>query len=55
MVVALWEGQAAPPRLGGLPVSETKELQMAMMREGAKRGYATRTKRRRDAPKEAAK
>ena len=48
MVVALWEGQAWSGR------SETEVLQMAVMQEGARRGHATRTKRRRNAPQAAA-
>ena len=51
MVVALWEGK---PRLGGLSVSMTEQLRMTVMQEGARLGYATRTKGRRNAPKAAA-
>ena len=39
------------PHLGGLSVTETEELQMAVMQDGARRGHATQTKRRRNVPK----
>ena len=42
------------PCLGGLSVSETEGQLMAVMQEGARRGHATLTKRRSNAPKAAA-
>ena len=51
MIVRFGRGK---PRLGGLSVSETDELLMAVMQEGVRRGCANQTKRRQNAPKAAA-
>ena len=55
MVVAVWEGQASS---GGLSVSETELLLMAVMQDGAaaRRGHAaaTLTRGRSNIPKAAA-
>ena len=50
----LWQFGKDKPSLWGLSVPETEECQMAVMLEGARRGYAIQTKWRRYAPKAAA-
>jgi len=42
----LWQFGRGKPRLGGLSVGKTEERRIAVMQTGARRGHATRTKRK---------
>ena len=42
----LWQFGRGKPRLGGLSVVDTEGRRIAVMQGGAKRGHATRTKRK---------
>ena len=42
----LWQFGRGRPRLGGLSVGDTEERRIAVMQDGARRGHATRTKRK---------
>ena len=42
----LWQFGLGGPRLGGLSVGDTEERRIAVMQDGARRGHATRTKRK---------
>jgi hypothetical protein len=51
----LWQFGRGKPRLGGLSVVDTEERRIAVMQGGAKRGHATRTKRKLKGAKAAAR